>query len=340
MSSAAVSAKDTPMEIAQKIYEDDEDADKWACSICFYVRSPTILIPCGHTICKKCATELTNGKSENKKCPECRAPFSAFVPNFALSKFLPPDEPEYNFTTMARLIKDVRTDSNGLAARYLSERLDEILKIQVPFGPPRPVASPYRASTIIERFERQLDQDFLYSTLPHMNPARTFYHFTKNMQAVSDDAVIDLMTTFMYDCESSYKTARLPFMFASTIQVESALKFRELRGVRAGTLWASILIDQTNLHRVKDGCDGCFFACWEKELIPLICSCRDVVDFLAILASDALMDARNDPTQSATCCSIVKSLLAGNKKHATEAKEKRGKKRAADGESAQSVTKK
>ena len=56
------------------------------CSICFekYDKlelKPTTLMPCGHTLCKKCLIQL---KKQTSQCPTCRVEVQNENPNYAI----------------------------------------------------------------------------------------------------------------------------------------------------------------------------------------------------------------------------------------------------------------
>jgi hypothetical protein len=74
-----------PRPLAPESPGEREISEGFKCSICYSPMSerghrPFILIPCGHTLCKACATRGELGQ----KCPNCGQDFYQTVPNFQL----------------------------------------------------------------------------------------------------------------------------------------------------------------------------------------------------------------------------------------------------------------
>jgi hypothetical protein len=69
---------EAPGVITDDLLLKDEHAEKFKCAVCLEVMlQPVALVPCGHAICKPCATRVLAGKARpgvrsTRKCPTCR----------------------------------------------------------------------------------------------------------------------------------------------------------------------------------------------------------------------------------------------------------------------------
>ncbi len=83
--------------------------------MCFGSGDPITLIPCGHTVCRKCVVPppAPLGTKMRPSCPECKALIDAQLPNKILSEL------EGKFVYSGQVLTQLRTDLNAAAASAL-----------------------------------------------------------------------------------------------------------------------------------------------------------------------------------------------------------------------------